>query len=100
LWGFDAPGWSLACFFLAGLFLLRLVPAILRRLLPFSAETQEVWRERRKLGKRYDSYQLRKLLWIGVGIGLNVLFSGAAGSEAAARRMGPSLSLPRTCPSC
>jgi hypothetical protein len=82
LWGVDAPGWSLACFFLAGLFLLRLVPAVLRRLLPFSAETQEVWRERRRLGKRYDSYQWRKLLWIGLGIGLSVLFSRSAGPGA------------------
>jgi len=75
LYGFHASGWSLACFLLAGLFLLRLVPAVLRRLLPFSAETQEVWRERRRLGKRYDSYQWRKLLWIGLGIGLSVLLS-------------------------
>ena len=75
LYGFHASGWSLACFLLAGLFLLRLVPAVLRRLLPFSAETQDVWRERRRLGKRYDSYQWRKLLWIGLGIGLSVLLS-------------------------
>ena len=78
LWGFNAPSWSLVYFFLAGLFLLRLVPAVLRRLLPFSAATQDVWRERRRLSKRYDSYQWRKLLWIGLGIGLNVLFSRSA----------------------
>ena len=70
----------MACFLLAGLFLLRLVPAALRRLLPFSTETQDVWRERRRLGKRYDSYQWRKLLWIGLGISLNVLFSHSAES--------------------
>lgn len=82
LWGFNAQSWSLVYFFLAGLLLLRLVPAVLRRLLPFSAETQEVWRERRRLSKRYDSYQWRKLLWIGLGIGLNVLSSHSAKSGA------------------
>ena len=82
LWGLDGPRWSLVCFFLTGLLLLRLVPAVLRRLLSFSAETQEIWRERRRLSKRYDSYQWRKLLWIGLGIALNVLFSRSAESEA------------------
>jgi hypothetical protein len=55
-------------FFLVVLFTLRLVPAILRRSLPFSDETQTSWKRKRQLAKRYDSYQWSKLFWVGLGI--------------------------------
>jgi hypothetical protein len=47
---------------------LRVVPAICRKLLPFSAAALEIWRTRRALAKHFDSYQWRKLFWIGTGM--------------------------------
>jgi hypothetical protein len=52
------------------------VPAILRKILPFSAAARTVWAERRQMAKRVDSYQWRKLFWIGMGLGLFTLQSG------------------------
>lgn len=46
---------------------LRIVPGVLRRVLPFGREVKNVWAERRALAKRYDSYQWQKLFGIGVG---------------------------------
>lgn len=60
--------WAFLALFIGLLIVLRLVPALLRLALPFSAETKEIWAERRALGKRYDSYQWRKLFWIGLGL--------------------------------
>ncbi|WP_076862743.1 hypothetical protein [Bradyrhizobium mercantei] len=54
--------------FLALLLALRLVPAVCRRILPFSREAKDLWFKRRNLGKRYDSYQWQKLFWIGLGM--------------------------------
>lgn len=56
--------------------LLRVVPLVLRRLLPFSRETKRVWSERRQIAQRYDSYQWKKVLWLGLGIGLQAALSG------------------------
>jgi hypothetical protein len=47
---------------------LRVVPAVLRHTLPFSAEAKTIWAERRNIAKQYDSYQWQKLFWIGLGM--------------------------------
>jgi len=70
LWGQDRPGWQVIPFLLGILLLLRVVPAVVRKVVPFSNAVQLVWFERRQLAKRYDSYQWRKLFWIGVGLAL------------------------------
>jgi hypothetical protein len=62
------PGLSLACWFLGVLLALRLVPVVIRRILPFPERVLAVWAERRKIAKRFDSYQWRKLVWFGVGL--------------------------------
>jgi hypothetical protein len=38
--------------------------------------SRQVWAQRRQLAKRYDSYQWRKLFWIGCGLGQYILVSG------------------------
>lgn len=63
-----ASDWSVLAFFVAMLGCLRAVPALCRKLLPFSDAVQAAWRERRFTAKKYDSYQWRKLLWIGLGL--------------------------------
>jgi hypothetical protein len=65
----DHPSiWAYLALFLALLLGLRLGPAVVRLLLPFSPEAKEIWSERRFLAKRYDSYQWQKLFWIGLGM--------------------------------
>src|SRR5262245_24255703 len=54
--------------FIVLLVVLRLVPAVLRRSLPFSLEAKKTWAERRNNAKQFDSYQWQKLFWIGVGM--------------------------------
>ena len=66
--GLGSSLWVLVPLFLGVLFLLRLVPAVLRKLLPFSPSVKSVWAERRQLAVRYDSYQWQKLFWIGIGL--------------------------------
>lgn len=56
-----------ACF-LALLVLLRVVPAVARRVLPFSSEVKTFWKEQRQLAKKYDSFQWQKLFWLGLGL--------------------------------
>jgi hypothetical protein len=68
--------WRLFLFFLLVLAAMRLVPALLRRLLPVSKEVKEVWAERRALAKLHDSYQWRKLLGIGAGWCVYLLVQG------------------------
>lgn len=46
---------------------LRIIPGVLRRVMPFDREVKNIWAERRALAKRYDSYQWQKLFGIGVG---------------------------------
>src|SRR5262249_58355799 len=60
--------WIWLALFLGLLIMVRVVPAVLRRALPFSVETKKIWAERRNLAKRYDSYQWQKLVWIGLGL--------------------------------
>jgi hypothetical protein len=54
----------------------RLIPAFIRRMAPFSDEVQAAWARRRQLAKRFDSYQWSKLLWFGVGMALHVFWAG------------------------
>ena len=67
LFGRNGATWKLLVFFLAVLVTLRIVPGILRRVLPFSREVRVIWADRRVLAKRYDSYQWRKLFGLGLG---------------------------------
>jgi hypothetical protein len=68
--------WTLFPFLLAVLGALRVISLVLRRLLPCSEPVQAVWAARRRLAKRFDSYQWRKLFWIGLGLALYALLSG------------------------
>jgi hypothetical protein len=80
--GRSSSAWALVLFLVCVLMALRIIPAIVRHVFPFSAEIQELWKERRQLAKRYDSYQWRKLFWIGVGLGISMGFSrNLRGSE-------------------
>jgi len=72
----NTPSWSVFPYFLMMLIALRLAPAIVRRLVPFGAQLQATWFEKRQLAKRFDSYQWRKLIWLGVGLTIYVLLSG------------------------
>jgi hypothetical protein len=67
---FGGPGSfaALVIFLVGVLITLRLLSALFRKALPFSVTAKSIFAERRHLGKRYDSYQWRKLLWIGVGM--------------------------------
>jgi hypothetical protein len=68
---------ALVILLLSILALTRIVPALLRRLLPFTDEARDLWRKRRMLAKKYDSYQWRKLTWIGVGLGIQAVLVGS-----------------------
>jgi hypothetical protein len=76
LLGSDGSDWTLVPFLLFVLLLLRVVPVIVRKVGPFSAELREAWSVRRRKAKLYDSYQWRKLMWIGAGLALYVAVSG------------------------
>ena len=67
--------WAVIPLFLAMLVAVRLVPFIFRRLLPFSREVTSDWARRRRLAKRFDSYQWQKLLWIGLGMSCYIVLS-------------------------
>jgi hypothetical protein len=75
--GETAPGWCLWIWFLTVLMTLRLVPAIVRAVLPFSERISAIWADRRRMAKRFDSYQWRKLTWFGVGLAVYALWSGS-----------------------
>src|SRR5271169_6612304 len=75
VFGKDRSVWAFVAFLLGVLFMLRVAPAVFRRVMPFSDTVQQVWAERRQLAKRYDSYQWQKLLWIGAGLALNAILS-------------------------
>jgi hypothetical protein len=47
---------------------LRVVPALFRFTLPFSADAKQVWRARRQIAKESDAYQWQKLFSIGLGL--------------------------------
>jgi hypothetical protein len=60
--------WLSLVLFMGLLVALRVGPAILRMILPFSREAKEIWFQRRQIAKLHDSYQWQKLLWIGIGM--------------------------------
>jgi len=60
--------WIDLALFLALLIGLRVGPAVLRKVLPFSAEAKKIWFDRRQIAKLHDSYQWQKLFWIGLGL--------------------------------
>jgi len=60
--------WLYAILFLGLLFALRMIPAVLRHVLPFSSEPKAIWVQRRQIAKQHDSYQWQKLFWIGLGL--------------------------------
>jgi hypothetical protein len=66
--GGDDSAWIFLVLFLGLLVALRVIPAVLRRALPFSAKAKAIWAERRNIAKQYDSYQWQKLFWIGLGL--------------------------------
>jgi hypothetical protein len=74
--GDDCSGWMLVPFLLGIFSMLRVVPAIVRKVVPFSDAVRRVWTERRRLAKRHDSYQWQKLFWIGAGLASYTVFSG------------------------
>jgi hypothetical protein len=60
--------WIALALFVALLIGLRVGPALLRAVLPFSAEAKAIWFQRRQIAKQHDSYQWQKLFWIGLGL--------------------------------
>jgi hypothetical protein len=78
LFGDRDPVWMFPATFIVLLVALRVVPAVLRAVLPFSTDAKRVWAERRFLAKRYDSYQWQKLFWIGVGLLAHIVIAGGA----------------------
>ena len=60
--------WIDLVLFLALLIGLRVIPAVLRKVLPFSAEAKQIWSDRRQIAKLHDSYQWQKLFWVGLGL--------------------------------
>lgn len=68
--------WITSALFLGVLVALRVGPAVLRHTLRFSAEAKEIWRARRNISKRYDSYAWQKLFWMGLGL---LLFAALGG---------------------
>lgn len=55
--------------FVAVLVALRIVPGVLRRLLPVNSDVKAEWAARRVQARRHDSYQWQKLLGHGLGLG-------------------------------
>jgi hypothetical protein len=66
--GNDGAAWVFPLLFIGLLIALRVVPAVLRQVLPFSAAAKRIWSDRRQIAKQHDSYQWQKLFWIGLGL--------------------------------
>jgi len=60
--------WMSLALFVGLLIRLRVIPALLRAVLPFSGETKSIWFQRRQVAKLHDSYQWQKLFWVGLGL--------------------------------
>ena len=65
----DGANWRLLPFLVCVLLMVRFVSAVVRRMLPFPGRIATEWSRQRLLAKRFDSYQWRKLLWLGFGLG-------------------------------
>jgi hypothetical protein len=79
LWrGDHGSDWRLLPLFLVVLLALRLVPVIIRRVLPVSGGVQAHWAQQRLLAKRADSYQWRKLVCFGLGLAAYLAMEGRA----------------------
>lgn len=74
--GIADSDWLLVPVLLAVFLALRVVPVVVRKLVPFSKSAQGVWAQRRTMAKRYDSYQWQKLLGFGIGLALYTAISG------------------------
>jgi hypothetical protein len=72
----DGDSWRLIPFLVVVLLMLRIVPAIIRRVVPFPQEVVAEWLRQRLLAKRFDSYQWGKLSWFGLGIGAYLVSDG------------------------
>jgi FtsH-binding integral membrane protein len=68
VWKSSVPKWLFLLYILFVLLSLRIVPLVLRKIMRFSSDAQTIWSDRRQLAKIYDSYQWRKLFWIGLGL--------------------------------
>jgi hypothetical protein len=75
--GGDEPDWRVILLFVGVLFAMRLIPAIVRKTVPFSQEVTKIWTEKRQLAKDFDSYQWQKLFWLGVGMAGYIATSGS-----------------------
>jgi hypothetical protein len=73
IWNPDPSGWAVGTVLLVVLGLLRVVPAVARRLWPFSNAVKQIWSSRREIAKRCDSYQWQKLFWVGLGMAFEML---------------------------
>jgi len=73
---------------------LRVGPAVLRKLLPFSAEAKQIWLDRRQIAKKYDSYQWQKLFWVGLGL---LPYANAGGGLKAGEMVLTAICLIRGC---
>jgi hypothetical protein len=69
--------WLFVAMFVGLLVALRVIPAVLRHALPFSAEAKSIWSARRQIAKRHDAYQWQKLFWIGLGLSLHAALTGS-----------------------
>ena len=74
----ESSEYVLILWFVFCLLVFRIVPAILRNLLPFSKNVRTIWAERREMAKRYDSYQWRKLMWFGIGMACFMMLGRAS----------------------
>jgi hypothetical protein len=78
--GGDDNTWMFIMLFVGLLVALRVVPAVLRRVVPFSAKAKAIWADRRNIAKQHDSYQWQKLFWIGLGLTPYALLGGGQGN--------------------
>ncbi len=61
------------------LLMLRFLPMVVRGVISFPEPVQKIWDDRRQAAKRHDSYQWRKLFWIGAGLAAYIVLAGQAG---------------------
>lgn len=74
--GPGGPVYAFVAFLLMALFLLKLSISILRKPVRMSPVLREALDVRRRTAKYYDSFQWRKLLWIGIGLTAYILLMG------------------------